>query len=285
MKKPVVLLLASLIALACTPLHAQDVIYHKEDSIFIEKLLKKYHKPKDKPAILPIAEEFAAANTTYTGGTLDAHIGEPLFISCSRVDCTTFAELVLAIAFTAKEEVPSFETVCRNLEKIRYRSGERNGYASRLHYMSWWITDCAKQGIIEEVATRQHTGKQQLDLCFMSRNSSKYPQLAKNRELTETIAEYEKPFRGIKVKYIPKELLANPPQSLDIKDGDMLSLVTAIEGLDVTHVGFAVWKGEKLHLLHASSGKGKVINDTITLYDYMKSKKNHLGIRVFRATD
>ena len=285
MKKPVVLLLASLIALVCTPLHAQEVIYQKEDSVFIEKLLKKYHKPKDKPAILPIAEEFAAANTTYTGGTLDAHIGEPLFISCSRVDCTTFAELVLAIAFTAKEEVPSFEAVCRNLEKIRYRSGERNGYASRLHYMSWWITDCAKQGYIEEIVTRQHTGKQQLDLCFMSSNSSKYPQLAKNRELTETIAEYEKKFRGIKVNYIPKELLANPPQSLDIKDGDMLSLVTAIEGLDVTHVGFAVWKGEKLHLLHASSGKGKVINDTITLYDYMKSKKNHLGIRVFRATD
>ena len=60
MKKRAVLLLASLIALACTPLHAQDVIYQKEDSIFIEKLLKKYHKPKDKPAILPIAESVIA---------------------------------------------------------------------------------------------------------------------------------------------------------------------------------------------------------------------------------
>ena len=70
---------------------------------------------------------------------------------------------------------------------------------------------------------------------------------------------------------------------MDIRNGDIIAIVTAIEGLDVTHVGFATWHGNKLHMLHASSNTGKVIDDPKTLYQYMKGKKNHLGVRVFRA--
>jgi hypothetical protein len=45
-------------------------------------------------------------------------------------------------------------------------------------------------------------------------------------------------------------------------------------------MGFACWIKGKLHLLHASSAKGKVILDSVSLYEYSKNKNAHTGIRV-----
>ena len=69
---------------------------------------------------------------------------------------------------------------------------------------------------------------------------------------------------------------------LKIKNGDILAITTNIKGLDVVHVGFAFWKGEELHMLHASSVANKVIEDSLSLYEYSKNKKAHPGVRAIR---
>lgn len=277
--------LTTILCFACLQMHAQEIVYQKEDSIFIENVLQKHiHEPNDR-IVISIAKDFAEANTEYEGGTLDAYNEEPLFVNCTKLDCTTFAELVLAMAFTKKENRNGFEAVCNNLEKIRYRNGVRNGYESRLHYISWWIADSAKKDIIEEITTPQHTAVQKLHLNFMSANSDKYPLLANDITMQQKIAVHERPFQEIDIAYIPKELLNTSPEQLNIKDGDIIAIVTGIKGLDVTHLGFALWKEKKLHMLHASSAKGKVVDDSTTLYDYMKNKKMHLGVRVFRMKE
>lgn len=261
---------------------ASQCIYTPEDSIRIESILKEIdNKCKSGKAV--IATAHTLLGTPYVGGTLDTDISrESLIVNISEVDCTTFVEQILALVLSGKEEKRDFSTFRKNLELIRYRNGRCNGYASRLHYITQWIADSAKLGVITEVVTAAHTATQQLSLNFMSSHSNSYPQLKGDTSLIAQIERYEKPFRNISVRYIPKESLCKGKEQLEIEDGDVLALVTAIEGLDVTHVGFAFWKNGKLHLLHASSAKKEVIADTESLYDYMKEKKNHLGVRVFR---
>ena len=75
-----------------------------------------------------------------------------------------------------------------------------------------------------------------------------------------------------------------PPEKLPIRSGDILALVTTIEGLDVTHLGFAVWKGDKLHLMHASMMHKKVVIDERTLYDYLQARRSCPGVRVVRLS-
>ena len=99
------------------------------------------------------------------------------------------------------------------------------------------------------------------------------------------IAMLEKPFRGIDVPYIPKDRLNEGKKCINVKDGDIIALVTTIDGLDVSHVGFAFWTDDRLHLLHASSGKGEVIKDPVTLFDYQKNKSKQCGIRVISIED
>ena len=99
-------------------------------------------------------------------------------------------------------------------------------------------------------------------------------------ELVEQLKQMEAPWHSYTMPYIPKGWLNRQPEELPIVNGSILALTTTMDGLDVTHVGFACWIGGELHLLHASSQKGKVILDPLTLYEYQKNKKTHTGVRV-----
>jgi hypothetical protein len=67
-----------------------------------------------------------------------------------------------------------------------------------------------------------------------------------------------------------------------IKNGDIVCFVTNIEGLDVTHVGFAYWKDDVLGFIHASSVAKKVFIDPKSLQRYAENVKSTIGIMVVR---
>ena len=263
--------------------HAQNRIYEKDDSIRIERILsetncKEYTDNGER--ILDIANEFLGEQ--YIASTLENGDKEPLYISCTRLDCTTFVELVLAISIASDNGQGSFSDVCNNLERIRYRNGKRDGYTSRLHYTSWWIDDNIEKGIIEEVNILDLSKRTIIDLHYMSRNHEKYPMLKEDTHAVSVIEQMEKRYRGVSVSYIPKDFLDKSQDSLSIKNGDIIMLVTTIDGLDISHMGFAFWKKGKLHLMHASSSRMEVIKDDATLYEYQKKRKSQSGIRVLR---
>lgn len=260
---------------------AQGVIFEKEDSIRIESMLHDLADNKPPAELLTgIANAFVGEK--YVSGTLEQGIDEPLTISCSRLDCTTFVELVVAIAMSARNGDTDFGSVCQNLERIRYRNGKNSGYASRLHYISWWITDEAKSGIVKEITALMSNERQGGTLDYMSTHPDSYPLLVEHPHLINEIANREKISEMDNICYIPKERLGNS-NTLDIREGDIIAITTSIKGLDVTHIGFAYYNNGKLCLLHASSEKGMVIKESRPLYDYLKNRKRHTGIRVFRA--
>lgn len=67
-----------------------------------------------------------------------------------------------------------------------------------------------------------------------------------------------------------------------IHDGDILALVTSKEGLDVSHLGFAVWRNNRLYLLNASGLYRKVLINKETLQQYNTRIKSNIGTRVIR---
>lgn len=270
--------------LCCTiTLVADNLKYSTSDSIRICDILARLSQEKDKKSSsLMLAAARMFIGTPYVAGTLDRENVEKTVINCSEVDCTTFVEQVFAIAKSVKEGNYDFATFCNNLQLIRYRDGRCNGYDSRLHYFTQWAADAKKKGIAQEVSGKQFTGKQQLNLNFMSNNPDKYSRLKGDSTMTAAIARAELPFRGVTTNYLPKETLQKGPKQLPVKNGDIIALVTNIKGLDVTHMGIAVWVGNKLHMLHASYNRKKVILDDQTLYDYLKTRKSTPGIRVVR---
>ncbi len=280
--------IAIILLLLSYTLNAQttEAVYTPADSVKIERILNELKQAQpngSSEATVQTARKFIG--TPYVSGALDESNNERLIIDTDRLDCTTFVEIVTAIVLTHLQNKDDFTSFCANLERIRYRNGRCNGYESRLHYMSQWIADSAKTGIIEEITGHAHCARQSLDLSFMSKHPDNYPQLKNNKPLTEKIAQFEKPFRQKEIAYIPKTHTGKNGKTLGIKNGDIITLVTTVEGLDVTHCGFAFFSNDSLHLIHASSSKEKVIADDISLYNYQKNKKSQSGIRVFRICD
>ena len=253
-----------------------------QDSIKVEKWLKEASVlSKDSCRSLHFAKQMLGV--PYLAGTLDGNEEEQLVVRTDALDCTTFVETVLALCIADKRDKRDFEGFKKALLLVRYRDGVMNGYASRLHYFSDWIRDNEQMGFVKEYTSETACAlPKELWLDFMSTHVDSYLPMKKNPELVKEMVAHEKNWQGTIVSYIPKENLNLPPGALKIKDGDILAMVTNVKGLDVVHVGFAFWKEQSLHLLHASSVAKKVIEDSQSLYEYSKNKKTHTGVRVIR---
>lgn len=257
-----------------------SVFANGQDSIKVLKLLKEASAlSKDSCRTLHFAKQMLGV--PYVAGTLDGNEEEQLVVRTEALDCTTFVETVLALFVADKREERDFEGFKKALMQVRYRDGNLNGYASRLHYFSDWIRNNEQMGFVKECTSETACAQpKELWLDFMTTHVKSYQPMMKKPSLLAEIASVEKKWQGVQVSYIPKEMLNLSPEKLKIKNGDILAITTDIKGLDVVHIGFSFWIGEKLHLLHASSVAKKVIEDSQSLYEYSKNKKAHTGVRV-----
>lgn len=259
-----------------------SVFADEQDRASIEKWLQEaVSLSKDSCRTLHFAKKMLGV--PYVAGTLDGNEEEQLEVLVDSLDCTTFVETVLAFCIADKRGERDYEGFKKALTQIRYRDGILNGYTSRLHYFSDWIRNNEQMGFVKECTSETACSlPKELWLDFMTTHVDSYLPMKKNPELVKEMASHEKNWQGTVVSYIPKEKLNLPPGELKIKDGDVLALVTNIKGLDVVHVGFAFWKDNQLHLLHASSSAKKVIEDPKTQYESSKNTKAHIGVRAIR---
>ena len=229
--------------------------------------------------IVHIAKQFIG--TPYVAGTLECP-QEMLTINLDGLDCTTFVETVLALAYTANERRFSWRDFVYNLERIRYRSGQLNGYASRLHYISDWIADNSHRGNFKEISANFTNHSYQIkSLDFMSKNRDKYSALTDSIEF-ERIKNIEFGYRNHRFPYIKKENLRKKETLKTFREGDIVALTSNINGLDVSHMGIVIFIDNSPHLLHASSSKGKVTIENMPIYETLMTNRRNTGIRVIR---
>ncbi|WP_294456112.1 N-acetylmuramoyl-L-alanine amidase-like domain-containing protein [uncultured Bacteroides sp.] len=273
-----------LVLLVVALVNTATVFSSKADSLRIDSLLNASSERSYKTnseRLLFFAKSFIG--TPYKGGTLDAGENETLIVRTDSLDCTTYVEAVLALYLSSFKDNPGYDDFSESLIYIRYRGGVIDGYASRLHYFSDWASDNEKKGILREVTQEGEHDVRLCSLNYMTTHSDLYRQLKDNDSLISEISKVEKSWIDYKMPYIPKNVLNSSKADLPLEDGDILALTTNISGLDVLHLGFALWIDGRLHLLHASSLHGKVIIDTSTIFDYLKNRNKHTGIRVLRV--
>lgn len=291
MKSSVVALLLSLSAItasAIVPLN--EVRFHNEasDTTVISRMLVDAQaalpNARTEARVMYFAERFI--DTPYAAGTLESADGkEYLTVNLDSMDCTTYVETVLALAYTLGEERNSWRDFLYNLERMRYRGGNMRGYASRLHYSSDWVVDNVHRGNLKEVTGSLVGNDSQVKtLEFMTRNRDLYPALASDEEYERQL-DVERGYRSHRYPYIKSTKVMAKDLVDELTDGDVLLLTTKTPGLDVQHVGFMVKVDGTPHLLHASSVGGKVMIDKLPLSEYLRRNRNISGIRVIRLAE
>ncbi|MBR7019031.1 MAG: DUF1460 domain-containing protein [Prevotella sp.] len=262
-------------------LQATCVEYQREDSIKVMELLK------GAPATGNLMVHFARQliGIPYVGHTLEPFDKERLIINLRELDCTTMVENALALSLCVRDSVCSFEAFCHILQKIRYEQGDEPAYTKRLHYFTSWIEDNTSMGFCKEVQgpNPPFTAWQTVEASYMTQHPDRYRMLKVNPGDIPAIRKMEQRIEGRRYRYIPKDQLTNTSLLRQtIHDGDIIAIITNIAGLDTQHIGIAVWHDDGLHLLNASSIHHKVVEEPMTLQQYLFQHKTMPGIRIIR---
>ena len=151
-------------------------------------------------------------------------------------DCVTYMETVVARAYarTAKD-------FASYLRRIRYDGG-RVDWKRRNHYMTNWIRNNARAGLVRRV-----------NLGAVS--------VAKQRRLDMVRGL---PPQNQRFSCIPKRSLAKIAGK--IHSGDLIFFASTRPHLDVFHCGIVIRDGERLLLRHASRSQGGVVEQELSSF-------------------
>jgi N-acetylmuramoyl-L-alanine amidase-like protein len=230
-----------------------------------------------------------AVGTPYVAFTLEEYLKaggspsatEPLTLSLTRFDCVSLVESCLAVARVADDGgTPTWERFGHEMERMRYRGGERRDYASRLHYFSEWISDGTRRGLLRDLGAELGGVNDARPLRFMTEHRSSYPGLADDM-VFRTIGEMERSLDDRPRRVVPTDRIRDVSDR--IETGDVLAFATAIPGLDVTHAAFAYRDAHGvLRVLHAPLSGGAVEVTDATLPQYVAAIRRSTGILVAR---
>lgn len=291
MKK--ILFLMALVLAACTPRQSNQQVaqaatvtqmrFHCDsDTIVINELLMKGYESGINEANALI--EFYARQllgTPYVAHTLEAD-EEVLTINIHELDCLTFIETLYSLTRATLAKRYSWRDFAANIENVRYRGGEMGDYSSRIHYISEWIIDNHMRGnLVEVTPDLPHVDYMVKNIDYMTHHTDSYRQLKDDSVMVEKIRRYE--LRNHRFPYVKRSWLNDKAVKAALRSGDFVSLVTKIEGLDVSHNGIIIVddKGDP-YLLDASMSGGKVMLEPKPLFRYLEKSKTNIGIRVFR---
>lgn len=262
-----------------TKIDTYNSIYTQQDSVLvIEKINKFKSITHEKPSerIVEIGKSFIGCE--YVSHTLEVGENESLVVNLQQFDCTTFVETCLALLNTLNSKENIFNNYCNNLKNIRYRNNNIDGYLSRMHYFSEWITNNKSKGIVEDITNQLGGIPYTNEVMFMSTHVNTYRQLSVDSTLIETLKKIENSISSHQYFYIPKDSIQKATPMLH--EGMIVAFTTGIKGLDIIHTGLLVKENDEIHLLHASSDFGKVMISEKSLTDYIADNKLQTGIMV-----
>jgi hypothetical protein len=251
---------------------------------------KKFQLAENEELVYePIEDVVVAIGISFTGTEYLAHAleedgDEQLVINLSGLDCTTLVENCLALSRCVKKGTTSFDDYLEELQFIRYRNGIVDGYTSRLHYFSDWITNNIEKSVVEDITAQIGGEPIKFHLDYMSTHPESYKQLKENPDLIPIIKIQEEEISSREYCYIPKEEFESKEEF--INSGDIIAVTTTVVGLDIGHIGIAVRMDDgRIHLLHAPSPNTKVHITELTLEDYLMKYKRHSGVIVLRVLE
>ena len=244
---------------ASMPAGARAVWTDADWAVFVSKV--RWAREEGLEALAPgetvgrLARSFVG--TPYTPGTLEADGPERLVIDFREFDCVTFVENMLAMTRFIRSDGADLlgdperarATYEGYLMDLRYRGGRLDGYPSRLHYFSEWLSDNAARGLVTPVTPGLDPALDSDPIDFMSTHADAYRQLA-DPGVRAAIGEMEARLNGAGPRaYVPQERIASVADR--IQTGDVIAATSTVPGLDVAHTGLALWIDGRLHMVHA----------------------------------
>ena len=166
-----------------------------------------------------------------------ADTAEVFTASLDGFDCVTYIETIVALA-----RASNVDDFTEGLRKMRYEQG-RIQWERRNHYMTVWIRNNVRKGIIRPVSMPA------VPIVSRERVLNVVPRLAAQRT---------------RVKCVSKA--AVPRLEPYLQSGDLIFFASTSKNLDVFHAGIIVRDGETVLMRHASRSQGLVVEEELNKF-------------------
>lgn len=252
----------------------------EQDQKIIENILKEKRDPKERRGdrMARIAMNLNGTGTV-TMKEANAMAGRPEII-VEGSDGKEFVENVIALVLASEKTDPDMSLFEKELDGIRYRRGENNGYGSRLIYGADWIGDNCYRGKIKEL-TRDLPDNTFLvkTLDYVSNHRDEFAGLRDSLAF-ERVKTIEMGYRAHKIPYMKVQSAGKKDVIEMMQNGDIILIVGKTDGWDFYDIGLLIKENGIPHLLHASESEGKILLEPEPLADYLK--RNTKAIRGYR---
>lgn len=194
----------------------------------------------------------------YAASTLKGSHDSPeeLVVDLAGVDCFTFIDYIEAMNISG-----SFPDFIENLKKVRYRAGQVS-FKNRNHFFTDWKEN---NSLLVKDITKE-VGGRTVERTMKNLN--------RRDDGTFFIEGIEPVWREI--SHLPAGNIDGSVLD-ELKTGDYIGIYSNVSGLDVSHVGIFIKSGSDTFLRHASSVKGRVVDEDFKEYISKKA-----GIIVLR---
>ena len=207
----------------------------------------------------------------YKAFSLDADPQERLRLDLTGFDCALLVEQLLALIHSR-----SITDFSQQVQRLRYGDGQPD-YCGRNHYFTLWAANAERLGLVKDITRSLPAATSRVRrLNFMSSHPNSYRPMRKLRA-RRCITALEHNLR-VTQSYVPIRALAGAAAKL--RSGDIFALVTAVDGLDVTHTGFLERNRSGLHAIHAAPKRGVI--RSVDFVRYASSVKEVGGISILR---
>ncbi|MDE7441427.1 MAG: DUF1460 domain-containing protein [Muribaculaceae bacterium] len=244
-------------------------IANDADTTRVMTLVRENFTPGGDPASIAgkIAESLIGARREEV--TMNDSLGT-LFIRTDAFDDMGFLNMVTAISRLATS--PGHKRVnefAKELESVTFRRGEEKGFPSRMLYFSDWVVDNKVRNNVKEMTEYNSDQFRTKSLEKVTRNREKYAAL-KDSATYEDQKMVEMGFRTHKVPHLKREQAANKDILSEMRDGDIVVLLTSDPQTDALDIGFVRKRDDGFHFIHPSVDTGTIVEESETLDRYLK---------------
>ncbi|MBD5288604.1 MAG: DUF1460 domain-containing protein [Bacteroides sp.] len=278
----IILTMALLLTGACNAIGYAARYHCESDTSRVMSLIRENFSPGGDPGEIAgkIAESFIGV--PYEEVTRKDSTGH-LNVRVDAFDDLSFLNEVTAIARLSTspghKRVNEFE---RELENVSYRRGEDKGFPSRMLYFSDWTVDNKSRNIVKELTESYSDNFRTKSLEKVTRSRDQYAALT-DSAVFEDQKMVEMGFRTHKVPHLKREQASHKDVMADMRDGDIVVLLTSDPITDALEIGFIRKRDDGLHFIHPSTEKGMVVEEKDTFDRYLKrNAKRTYGWRWLR---
>lgn len=257
----------------------------------------RFHCEKDTAEVVAVVRQLAdvEGRGARVASAAEALVGRPadaayyqdstytVSVNLDEFTPISFVNTALALAETAEHPSGGWRAYTKNFTNYSCRKGEDEGFSSIFYHTSDWLGDNIYRGNLNELTENGDARSMTASLDYLSANRDKFAAL-KNEDVYERVRMHEMGFRSHKIPYLPKQAVGNKDFAANVKDGDIIILVTTKDRTDYYDLGIVKMEEDGPHLIHFDQKKGMVVKEADTLKRYFNlNTKYFSGFRLARG--